>query len=213
MSTWIGEGKASADHRRRHGRAGLEVIDRRIPEQRGQSTIEFGVSALVLILILVGLIDLGRAFYFDVALHGAVREGARHGIWFDASAQNNPYLYDDAIKGAVDGILARSGLPASALQNPGTTCPVTADANTIYDPPYTGAAYGSPAVNQPLLYICYDNTPGLDLTAAPTDNSYRARDLNVILVMRFGSVTGLLQQQFAENIRLVANTHMSVGGY
>src|SRR3989442_15961654 len=50
--------------------------------QRGQSAVEFGASAIVLVLLVFGLIDLGRVFYFDVGLTGATREAARQASWF-----------------------------------------------------------------------------------------------------------------------------------
>ena len=183
--------------------------------QCGQSTVEFGASALVLVLILFGIIDLGRAFYFAVGLAGATREGARTAGWFDPnnSVHPNPSLDDAAIKASVDAILTHSGLPASVLGNGGgTTCPSPSDGNSSYNPPYSDPAY-PPDLNQPVLYICYGNTPGLDLAAAPTDNSYKGTDVNVILVMSFGFVSGFLQGLLGSSIHLVANTHMTVGGY
>src|SRR2546430_13928595 len=68
--------------------------------QRGQSAVEFGASAIVLVLLLFGLIDLGRVFYFDVGLTGATREAARQASWFvpppagSGSPGTNPGLYD-----------------------------------------------------------------------------------------------------------------------
>jgi Flp pilus assembly protein TadG len=181
--------------------------------QSGQSTVEFGASALVLVLLLFGLIDLGRVFYFDVGLSGAVREGAREASWFDPKTGTNPYLFDTAIKGSVDTMLADSGLPASILQNSGgTTCPTTADGNTAFNPPYASGLYPT-ALNQPILFICYSNTPGLDLTAAPTDNSYKGTDVNVILLMSFGFVSGLMGGAFGNSVHIVDNTHMAIGGY
>jgi len=181
--------------------------------QRGQSTVEFGASAIVLMLILLGLLDFGRAFYFGVGLRGATREGARQAIWFDASTGTNPYLYDDSIKGAVDAILQQSGLPASQLQNPAATCPDVTDGNAAYNPPYADSAYTTSSLNQPMLYICYSNTPGLDLSTAPTDNSYKGQDVNVILVMNFGFVSEFLGSALGGPVHMVANTHMTVGGY
>ena len=180
--------------------------------QRGQASVELGASALVLILILVGLLDLGRSFYFGVALRGATREGARVASWFDASNDNNPTLDDADIKAAVDGILAKSGLPASVLANPGTTCPSPVDGNSLSNPPYADATFGGGARNAPVLYICYANAPGTDMTVPPGDNSHAGQDVNVVLAMRFASATGLFPEIFG-NIRLVANTHMTVGGY
>jgi len=186
-----------------------------VPEQHqsGQSTVEFGASAIVLILLLLGLIDFGRAFYFGVGLRGATREAARQAIWFDPATGTNPYLYDGAIKSAVDAILDHSGLPASQLQNSGATCPDVTDGNSIYNPPYADSAYATTSVNQPLLYICYANTPGLDLATAPSDNSYRGADVNVILVMNFGLTTQFMEGVLGTSIHMVANTHMTVGGY
>lgn len=181
--------------------------------QEGQSTVEFGISAVVLILLLFGLIDLGRVFYFDVGLAGAAREGARQASWFDLSTGTNPSLYDGAIKAAVDRILEHSGLPDSVLQNSGgTTCPIPADGNSDYNPPYSDDAYPT-SVNQPSLYICYANTPGLDLTAAPSDNSYKGTDVNVILLMSFGFVSGFMQGVLGNSVHIVVNAHMTVGGY
>jgi TadE-like protein len=181
--------------------------------QRGQSTVEFGASALVLILLLFGLIDLGRVFYFDVGLAGAAREGARQASWFDPGTGTNPNLDDGDIKNAVDAILTHSGLPTSTLGNAsGTTCPNPNPANGAFNPPYDGSIYPA-ALNQPVLYICYWSTPGVDITAAPTDNRYNGGDVNVILVMSFGFAAGFLSGFLGNSVHIVANSHMIVGGY
>ena len=180
---------------------------------RGQSSVEFAASALVLALLLFGIIDLGRAFYFAVGLTGAAREGAREASWFDPSTGTNPFLYDGAIKNSVDGILTHSGLPTSVLANAsGTTCPSVADSNSSYNPPYVDSVYPTD-LNQPLLYICYSNTPGLDLTTAPNNNSYKGTDINVVLVLSLGFVSGFLSGLLGNSVHIVANTHMTVGGY
>jgi len=178
----------------------------------GQSTVEFGASAIVLVLLVFGLVDLGRVFYFDVGLQGAVREGARQATWFDQSTGTNPTLDDAAIKSAVDAILTKSGMPASVLGNPTTTCPSTADGNAAFNPPYVDTVYPS-TVNTPTLYICYANTPGLDFTTAPTDNSLKGTDVNVILTMSFGFASGVMSSVLGDSVHIVANTHMAVGGY
>lgn len=181
--------------------------------QRGQSTVEFAVSAVVLLLIFLGLIDLGRAFYFDVGLFGAAREGARHATWFDPKTETNPYLFDQAIKNAVDLTLKHSGLPPSVLQNPSVTCPAPTDGNTAFNPPYADSAYSAAEPGVPILYICYDGTPGLDLTSAPPANDLRGHDVNVIVLMNFGLTTGLMQDVLGNAFHMVANTHMAVGGF
>jgi len=84
--------------------------------QRGQSLVEFALSSVVLLLLVGGLVDIGRAIYISEALSNAAREGARHGVWFDAPRQSHPYLYDAQIKAAVDSQLAAISLPASVLK-------------------------------------------------------------------------------------------------
>ena len=180
--------------------------------QAGQATLEFGLSALVLILILLGLIDLGRAFYFGVGIQGAVREGARQASWFDPDSGANPDLYDGAIKAAVDAVLSNSGLPASTLANPGMTCPTPADGNAGYNPPYADSTYPT-SLDEPRLFICYAATPGLDLAVAPADNGYRGQDVNVIVLMSFGLATGFMNGVLGNSVHMAANTHMTIGGY
>src|SRR6266513_5109528 len=69
--------------------------------QKGQSLVEFAISSLVLILLLMGLLDLSRAFYYSVNLQGAAREGARHGAWFNTPARTNNFLDDADVMTAV----------------------------------------------------------------------------------------------------------------
>jgi hypothetical protein len=185
------------------------------PAYRGQSTVEFGLSAVLLLFILLGLIDLGRGFYFAVGLQSASREGARQASWFDPSKGTNPFLDDTWIQSAVDAILTKSGLPPSQLQNlaTGTTCPSPSDGNANHNPPYDSGAYATSSVNQPLLYICYANTPGLDLATVPNDNSMKGLDVNVILLMNFGFASGFMQGALGNAASMAANTHMSIGGY
>lgn len=47
--------------------------------ERGQSLTEFAISFLVLILLLAGTVDLGRAFFSYLALREAAEEGALYG--------------------------------------------------------------------------------------------------------------------------------------
>jgi Flp pilus assembly protein TadG len=176
--------------------------------QRGQSLVEFALSSVVLLLLVGGLVDIGRAIYVSEALSNASREGARHGVWFDTPTRSHPYLYDAAIKAAVDADLAAISIPPSVLKNPGTTCPTPSDGNGSYNPPYTSSSYPSTA-NQAWLYICYNNTPGLDFTSPATNRSQQ--DVNVIVLYSYGPLTPLITSQFGI-FRLAQNTHMTIQG-
>ncbi|MHB8614251.1 MAG: TadE/TadG family type IV pilus assembly protein [Candidatus Dormibacteraceae bacterium] len=173
--------------------------------QRGQSLVEFALSSVVLLLLVGGLVDIGRAIYVSEALANAAREGARRGASFDAPRQSHPWLNDAAIKSAVDAELATVSIPTSVLKNPGTTCPAPTDGNSFHNPPYANSAYPTTA-NQAWLYICYDNTAGLD--PPPIQGQL---DLNVIVLYSYGPLTPLITAQFG-TFHLASNVHMTVQG-
>src|SRR5258706_15199527 len=91
--------------------------------QRGQSLVEFAISSIVILLLMMGLLDLSRAFYFAVNLQGAAREGARHGAWFDTAGRYNPYLYDDPIMLAINQGLSGAGVSATDIKAGGCLSP------------------------------------------------------------------------------------------
>lgn len=53
---------------------------RRRHRQRGQAATELAISIPVLVLLMLGVTDLARAFYLSVEINGAARAGARAGI-------------------------------------------------------------------------------------------------------------------------------------
>src|SRR5450759_5287149 len=112
--------------------------------QRGQSLVEFAISSLVLILLLMGLLDLSRAFYYSVNIQGAAREGARHGAWFDTATRSNKYLDDDDVMLAVRQALAGSGFDGTNLPVPTQVktagCLSPTDGNAFNNKPYAAAA-------------------------------------------------------------------------
>ena len=187
--------------------------------QRGQSLVEFAISSLVLILLLMGLLDLSRAFYFAVNLQGAAREGARHGAWFDTATRANKYLDDADIMLAVDQALAGAGFNGTNLPLPVQVktagCLNPTDGNTFNNKPYAAAAV-PPSTDQLYVYICYTYPGGAiqkgSMPTAPLDSSWRLGDINVSLVMNFALVTPLIKNMFGNGIPLVYNEHFTIQG-
>ena len=141
--------------------------------------MEFAISSIVLLLLMMGLLDLSRAFYFSVNLQGAAREGARHGAWFNTAARANLYLDDADIMSAVNSGLSGSGLVGTFV--PSFTCLTPADLNSYNNKPYAASAY--PTTSQGVnVYICYTPPNGGAQTGTmpnhPTDNSWRLGDIN-----------------------------------
>ncbi len=56
-------------------------ISDRTPE-RGQSMVEFAFSTLFLLILLAGVVDIGRAYFTFIALRDAAQEGASFGSAF-----------------------------------------------------------------------------------------------------------------------------------
>jgi Flp pilus assembly protein TadG len=50
-----------------------------VPQRRGQSLVEFGLTLSLLIIILAGAIDFGVGFFSYVAIRDAAQEGALYG--------------------------------------------------------------------------------------------------------------------------------------
>ena len=51
------------------------------PDEKGQSLVEFAATVVVLLILLAGTVDAGRAFFTFMALRDAVQEGALYGSY------------------------------------------------------------------------------------------------------------------------------------
>jgi hypothetical protein len=188
----------------------------RTSRQSGQSLVEFAIGSIVLLLLLSGLLDFSRVFFYNVAIHGAAYAGARHAVWFDPGPHQNRYLDDADITVAVNRNLTGAGLPAVA--GPRGTCPAGLD-NSVNDPPYAPSVYPS-AVNAAYLYICYTRPDGSgpygSLAAAPAsfDSSWRLGNVNVIVLLNYGLATTFMQSALNSfgGIHVASNAHFSVQG-
>lgn len=83
---------------------------------RGQSLVEFALALPILLLLIFGLVDLGRAVYINNALAEAARDGARYG-----SVQARAYS-DATRNGVEDWVRAR----LDAIPNPTISAECTA---------------------------------------------------------------------------------------
>jgi TadE-like protein len=106
------------------------AVLRRFPARRarahhGQSLVEFALILPVMALLLLGAVDLTRAFYYYIALENASREAARVLIDF-------PYEYDDSV-GCIAG--NREGLPWVNVSCAAGTLTISPPANTGVSPP------------------------------------------------------------------------------
>lgn len=66
--------------RAKHGLERAKLIDDGNSGERGANLVEMALMAPLLILLVVGVIDLGRAFFSYIAITNSAREGARYGV-------------------------------------------------------------------------------------------------------------------------------------
>jgi len=76
--------------------------------RRGQSAVELALVLPLLLLLLLGAVDLGRAFGVWMALSNAAREGARYGC-------QDPYDPNQRIESYVRREVTSEGLVPSAV--------------------------------------------------------------------------------------------------
>jgi hypothetical protein len=184
--------------------------------QGGQAITELALSATVLLLLLTGLLDFARVFYFTSALRGAAFAAARHGAWFDPGHRQNPYLDDADITSSVNEGLAGAHLPTvSGVQG---TCPSPTDGNSYHNPPYSSSAYPTGA-DATYLYVCYTKPDGtvVGTMSSPPGayvSTWHLGDVNVILLFNYGLITGFMQQQLQAvgGIHVATNAHFTIQG-
>jgi TadE-like protein len=184
--------------------------------QSGQSLVEFAIGSIVLLLLLGGLLDFSRVFFFNVAIHGAAYTGARHAVWFDPGPHQNRYLDDADITVAVNRGLTGAGL--APVSGPRGICPTGLD-NAVNDPPFDPGLYPT-ALNTAYLYICYRRPDGsapigsLAAAPAPFDSSWRLGDVNVIVLFNYGLASTFMQSALNGfgGIHVASNAHFAVQG-
>ncbi|MEA3349701.1 MAG: TadE family protein [Chloroflexota bacterium] len=61
------------------GRSQRDNAARPLPRERGQSMVELAFSLVFLLILIAGVVDLGRAFFTYIVLRDAAQEGALYG--------------------------------------------------------------------------------------------------------------------------------------
>jgi len=103
------------------------LMRRALRDEKGQGLVELALVLPLLLLILLGIADLGRAFYYTVMITGAAREAA-------AYAAGNPSADAAAI--------AQHACNASGLTAFGSACPASFAVTCIAACPTNGGDSG-----------------------------------------------------------------------
>jgi len=86
-------------------RRGLQrMVSRVLHEQRGAQLVEFAILVPVLLLLIFGSLDFGRAYFSWIVLTNSAREGAR-----TAAVGSAPDVVYDRVTGSVAGLPLAGG--------------------------------------------------------------------------------------------------------
>jgi hypothetical protein len=106
--------------------------------EKGQSLVEFAVSLVILLIILAGIIDLGRLFFYFIAMRDAAQEGVMYGIIDPAGydqifARTQALLTDDSDVRKYDNTACLDHVPPIDTANDSTICITVSINGTAYD--------------------------------------------------------------------------------
>src|SRR5690348_6010836 len=93
----------------------------KLTSQRAQGMVEFALLAPVFFLVLLGVVDLGRAGFFFVVGSGLARDGARQ----SAVYSNGQGLPNGAVTGNIQLEAAAAGIANSNFTMPAGACGTT----------------------------------------------------------------------------------------
>jgi len=78
-------------------------------DARGQALVEFALLLPVLLLLVLGIVELGRAWNLAQMMSDVAREGARRAVIAD------PTITEQSVKDFMAGKLETAGVPAGAM--------------------------------------------------------------------------------------------------
>lgn len=119
-----------------------------VVSSQGQSMVEFALALPLLVLIVAGLFDLGRAFFASITITNAARVGARYGTLYPDDSQGtcDSTKFEATSSGIVieysDITITCATTIACAAPNPGpmtatagcaASQPITVTVNYLYD--------------------------------------------------------------------------------
>src|SRR5438128_4305291 len=97
--------------------------------RRGQAIVETALLLPILMLLVMGTADLGRVFYYAIAVTNAAREAARQGTYFDPISSGNAFdTYDQVLQAARNEVPSDvtlnypSGSPSHCLIGSPSSC-------------------------------------------------------------------------------------------
>ena len=162
--------------------------------KRGQAIVETALLLPILMFLTMGSADLGRVFYYSIAVTNAAREAARQGTYYDPISNSNEFDNYGAVLAA-----ARQEVPSDVT----LILPTIAPTHCLTGQPSAWSANYPSDPNTGYVYICFDNT---DNPAPAAASSW----IQVTILYNFQPVTPFLELVGASSVHILASTTMRV---
>jgi Flp pilus assembly protein TadG len=147
----------------------------------------------LLMLLVMGSADLGRVFYYSIAVTNAAREGARQGTYYDPTSNSNSYDSYSAVLQAV-----QREVPSDVTLQ----LPTSAPQHCLTGAPSSWAPYYPTQPNMGYVFICFDDNE--------TQTSAAVNTIQVLVLYNFAPVTPFAQFVGMAGVHVEAGTTMQV---
>ncbi len=164
--------------------------------RKGQAIVETALLLPLLMLLTMGSADLGRVFYYSIAVTNAAREAARQGTYYDPTANPPANAFDDY----ADILAAAKGdVPGDVTLAMSTIAPL----HCLTGPQSSWSANYPTAPNTGYVYICFDGQDNPAPSVATTT-------IQVTILYNYQPLTPLADVVGASTVHVVASTTMEV---
>jgi Flp pilus assembly protein TadG len=189
-------GPNGRDEKRGAGRILRDVMRcrRLCYSRRGQALVETALLIPLLMLLVMGSADLGRVFYYSIAVTNAAREAARQGTYYDPTTNTNAFDGYGAVLAA-----ARNDVPSDVTLTLATIAPL----HCLTGSPSSWSANYPTDPNTGYVYICFDGQDNPAPDAA-------VNTIQVTILYNFQPVTPLASIVGASSVHVEASTTMQV---
>ena len=161
--------------------------------RKGQAIVETALLLPILMLLVMGSADLGRVFYYAIAVTNSAREAARQGTYYDPISGSNAYDSYAQVLAA-----AQKEVPGDVT----LSLPMSTPSHCLSGAPSSWSIYYPTQPNSGYVFICFDGNDSQATAATQT--------IQVLILYNFSPVTPLAQVVGASLIQVEASTTMQV---
>ncbi len=167
---------------------------------RGQSMVEFAILSPILLLLVSGMLDLGRAYYYEVVTTDAARDAARFAIGYSAAsgAAVGPGIGSVCDRATAD--LANVTLMGTSIGN--VRCVTTTSLPGTSRPFYPAGSVPAPSANQAVVVVYCPAGGDCSTTAASPTN----QKLSVTVYYGFSLLTPGMNNMVGGSLLTFQNT-------